>query len=137
MKKYIERIVLSGKKEDMDCLEDILLDSLCELKETNPEKYHKFKIKIIGMAHNFKIDKDLANEIVNDMKPKGKYWTEEQVFQLIGNQSYDMYVVMNSLANDYGEIIPLDDTDMYIELADAWIKDVDAAENKTWWYFVR
>lgn len=48
-----------------------------------------------------------------------------------------MYVVMNSLANDYGEIIPLDDTDMYIELADAWIKDVDAADNKTWWYFVR
>ena len=40
MKDYIDKIVKNGKQEDMDCLEDILIDSLYSIKEND---YRKFK----------------------------------------------------------------------------------------------
>ena len=36
--------------------------------ESHPEMYKKYKKKIMGMAYNYEIDKDLAHEIVEDMK---------------------------------------------------------------------
>ena len=47
-----------------------------------------------------------------------------------------MYIVMNSLYNDYGNIINKDDVNTYIRLAHAWLDDEDGKNNKVWWYFV-
>lgn len=47
-----------------------------------------------------------------------------------------MYVVMNSLANDYQDIISLEDAETYIKMAHAWLDDVDQKEHKLWKYFV-
>ena len=137
MRKYLEKIIKSEKPEDMKCLEDMFLDLLCELKEIDNEKYHKFKTKIIGMAYNYTLDSELAHDIVDSMRPHGEVWSIETVRSLTNSQSFDTYVVMNSLANDYSDIISVEEVDTYVKLTDAWINDIDAEENKTWWYFVR
>lgn len=139
MKLYIDKIVERGKKEDMDCLSDILIDLLYELKERDYNEFKKYKNKIKGMAYDYKIDEDLAVEIVSDMTPLGEYWNMDTIRSVVGNVDNlcDVYVVMNSLANDYKDVISLDDVDKYVGMTKAWIMDEDAPKNKVWWYFIR
>lgn len=91
------------------------------------------------MAYNYKVNDELAHDIVKDMKPLGEYWTKEQIIGVVGNISDidSVYLVMNSLANDYKDVISLDDVDAYVKMTDAWINDIDGHENKVWWYFVK
>lgn len=140
MKEYIEKIVQIGKPEDMDCLSDILVDLLYEVKETNYDEFKKYKKKIKGMAYDYKIDEELAHEIVEDMKPLGEYWNKETVASVIGNDNHrleDMYVVMNSLVNDYQSVVNQEEVETYIKMAHAWLDDVDGKQNKVWWYFIK
>ena len=91
------------------------------------------------MAYNYQIDEYMAHEIVEDMKPLGEYWNMNTIKSVIGNDNHrleDMYVVMNSLANDYQDIISLEDAETYIKMAHAWLDDVDQKEHKLWKYFV-
>ena len=90
------------------------------------------------MAYNYQIDEELAEDIVKNMKPLGEYWNMETIASVIGNNHRveDMYVVMNSLVNDYQNVVSRDDAETYVKMADAWIDDVDGKENKIWWYFV-
>ena len=139
MKEYLAKIVSIGKPEDMDCLGDILIDSLCEMKEYDHNKFRKYKNKIKGMAYEYKVDAELAHEIVEDMKPLGEYWNMETVASVIGMDTHrleDMYVVMNSLVNDYCEIINPEETTTYINMAHAWLDDIDGKEHKVWKYFI-
>lgn len=140
IKKYIEMIVNNGKQEDMDCLSDMLNDVIYSMKETHYEKYKKYKNKLYGMAYNYTINKEMAEEIVENMKPYGELWDMETIRSVINNNNYrleDMYVVMNSLYNDYGNIIDKENVDTYINMAHAWLDDVDAKEHKVWWYFIK
>ena len=139
IKLYIDKIVENGKREDMDCLSDMLIDLLYDLKERNYTEFKKYKNKLKGMAYDYKIDEDLAIEIVSNMTPLGEYWDIDTIRSVVGNidNIYDVYVVMNSLANDYKDVISLDDVDKYVGMTKAWIMDEDAPENKVWWYFVR
>lgn len=136
LKKKIMK-VKNGKQEDMDCLEDILSDALRDLKEVKYDNYKKYKNKIKGMAYNYKIDEDMAYEIVENMTPLGEYWDMETIKNATGSDSYDMYVVMNSLANDYSNVINPEEVNTYINMANAWLNDEDAPKHKVWWYFVR
>lgn len=139
IKKYVDKIVQNGKQEDMEELGDIFSDVMHELKEYNKSDYMEYKHKLCGMAYNYQIDNEMAHEIVEDMKPLGEYWDMETVKSVIGNTSHslaDMYVVINSLANDYSSIISLEDTDTYVKMAYAWLDDVDAKEHKVWKYFI-
>lgn len=139
VKLYIDKIVENGKHEDMECLSDMLVDLLYDLKERNYNEFKKYKNKLKGMAYDYKIDEDLAIEIVSDMTPLGEYWSMDTIRSVVGNidNLCDVYVVMNSLANDYKDVISLDDVDKYVAMTKAWIMDEDAPENKVWWYFVR
>lgn len=140
MKKYLDLIVNNGRKEDMDCLGDILIDSLYKLKEYDYDDFKKYKNKIIGMAYNYTIPDEMAVEIVEDMKPLGEYWNMDTINSVIINNPHrpvDMYVVMNSLANDYSNVISTEEVDLYIKMANAWIDDIDSKEHKIWWYFVK
>ena len=139
MKEYLDRIVATGSKEDMDCLGEILIDSLYEMKESDHSKYKKYKNKIKGMAYNYQLDKELAYEIVEDMKPLGEYWNMETIASVIGNDNHrleDMYVVMNSLVNDYQNVVSPDEVETYIKMAHAWLDDIDGKEHKVWKYFM-
>ena len=44
---------------------------------------------------------------------------------------------MNSLVNDYSNVIKPDEVETYINMAHSWIDDVDGKPNKIWWYFVK
>lgn len=139
IKKYIKMIVDNGNPQDMECLSDMLSDVIYLLKDEHYDTYKKYKNKLEGMAYDYKINEELAKEIVEDMKPLGEHWDMQTVRNAIGNDMHrleDMYVVMNSLANDYSQIISLEDTEAYINMAHAWIDDVDAKKNKVWKYFV-
>lgn len=139
MSEYIDKIIANGKKEDMECLKDIFTNAMSELKDINPSKYKEYKIKLKGMAYNYEIDEELAKEIVSNMKPLGEYWSIEEVSNANGEDNHrieDVYIVMNSLANDYKDVISLDDTDTYVRLARAWLDDEDGKEHKVWKYFV-
>lgn len=139
IKTYIEKIVQNGKQEDMECLKDIFVEIMCELKSDNVDDYKRFKTKIKGMAYGYQIDEELAKEIVSKMRPLGEYWSMETISNVIGNDShglYNMYVVLNSLANDYKDAINLDDTETYVKLAHAWLDDEDGKEHKLWKYFI-
>ena len=114
-------------------------EEINKLKEYNKEDYMEYKHKLCGMAYNYQIDKDLAHEIVEDMKPLGEYWNMDTVASVIGNDAHrleDMYVVMNSLANDYQNVVSLDSADTYVRMAHAWLDDVDQKEHKLWKYFI-
>lgn len=140
MREYIEKIVANGKQEDMECLSEILTKSLYKMKETDYDEFKKYKIKLKGMAYNYQIDDELAKEIVEDMKPLGEFWDMETIKSVIGSDIHrleDMYIVMNSLVNDYQNVISSDEVETYIKMAHAWLDDVDKRENKVWWYFVK
>lgn len=140
MKEYLRMIIKNGKQEDMECLGDIMIDALYEMKESNYEKFKKYKNKIKGMAYDYKVDKELSKEIVEDMKPLGEYWNMETIASVIQNDTHrleDMYIVMNSLVNDYQNVVSTDDVETYIKMAHAWLDDVDGHNNKVWWYFVK
>ena len=139
IRKYIEKIGENRNIEDMKKLGDMLADIIYSTKESHPDLYKKYKTKLIGMAYNYQIDKELAHEIVEDMKPLGEYWSMETIASVIGNDTHrleDMYVVMNSLANDYQNVVSLDNAETYVKMAHAWLDDVDAKEHKLWKYFI-
>lgn len=139
LKEYINKIIEKGKNEGMECLKDILVGSLLELKENKPEEFKKYKIKLLGMANDYEIDEEMAKEIVKDMKPLGEYWNIDTVANAINGDTHrlaNMYVVMNSLANDYQGVINLEEVDTYINMAHAWLDDEDAKPHKAWNYFV-
>ena len=132
MRKYLDMIIEKGNQEDMDCLGNMLRELIYE----SPKK-DKYIMKLKGMAYDYKLDAELSKEIVDDMKPLGEYWNREQITSVTGDMGCDMYVVMNSLANDYSSVIPLENVDTYVKLAKAWLNDEDAKEHKVWWYFVK
>jgi len=132
MKQYLDMIIANGKQEDMDCLGEMLIKLISE-----SENSKKYKNKIIGMAYNYSIPDEMAYEIVNDMKPRGEVWNKDTISSVVGFTSNDNYIVMNSLANDYGDVIPMDNVDTYVKMTTAWLNDVDGHPHKTWWYFVK
>lgn len=140
IRKYIEKIGEKKNVEDMNKLGDMLAKIIYDTKDSHPDIYKKYKTQLIGMAYNYEIDKDLAHEIVENMKPLGEYWNMDTIASVIGNDNHrleDMYVVMNSLANDYQNVVGLDDAETYVKMAHAWLDDIDGHDNKVWWYFVK
>ena len=100
IKEYIEKIVENGKTEDMKELSDMLDEAIIKVKLTEPKCYKKYKLKLMGMAYGYKFDYDMAEEIVDDMKPLGEYWDMETTTKVRKDYSLDVndcdfYIVMN------------------------------------------
>ncbi len=138
IKEYIAKIIANGNH--IEELSDMFDDAIIKLKEYNPECYKKYKLKLLGMANNYKFDKDSAKEIVEDMKPLGEVWTMSTTNSIksqygINADDYDFYIVINSLVNDYYNIISKDDVEIYVKMANAFINDEDAKKDKVWTYF--
>lgn len=140
IKKYIEQIVSKGKQEDMDKLSDMLSELIYMMKEPHNEMYKKYKMCLYEMANGKILDEDMAMEIVEKMKPYSQHWdmnTTTQVkkeYGLNDIRDIDFYVVMNSLYNDYHSVLE-EDTEKYVKMAIAFIRDEDAEEGKIYTYF--
>lgn len=140
---YIEKIVNNGKPEDMEELSEILEDLMYIVKDYDEDCYEKYKMKLYGMAYNYKFTKEMAEEIVENMKPRAEIWDYETTIS-VKNQyglnninQEDFYLVINSLGNDYADVISIEEVDTYVKMAKAWIEDKDAKEDKTWIYFTK
>ena len=137
-KKLIKEIVEKGNTSDMEYLEEIMNDLLCELKDTNYTWYKNIELEMYKRLYGNHLNEDLARKWVNSMDnkdgTKGQHWTIEQTNPLAENLNrYDFYAVLNMMWSDYYN--PKFDTNTYIELAKDWINDSDVGDCKTLMYY--
>ena len=140
MREYIQKIVDGGDINEMKELSNMLMELMYEVKKTDEKLYHKYKMELYEMAYGKKLNEEMAEHIVENMKPVGMKWTMEQTtdvknkYGLADIDSVDFYVVMNSAYNDYHDLFQ-ENLDMYVKYATDFIKDEDAISDKVFVYF--
>ena len=69
IEEYIERIVDNGKIEDMQELSEMLEDTMEIIKDYDEKCYKEFEMKLYKMAYGNHLNKSMAQDIVNKMRP--------------------------------------------------------------------
>lgn len=140
IRKYIRKIVDDGSQQDMEKLADILEEVIEDMQEFDPQSYAKYEMCLYKMAYGEQLTEELAQEIVNKMKPYGMRWTldeSEKIQRDYGMENInpvDFFVVINSAFNDYRDLLQ-DDLSNYVKFTDAFINDEDAKKGKVFKYF--
>lgn len=141
IEEYIEKIVDNGKIEDMQELSDMLEDTMEIIKDYDKDCYKEMEMKLYKMAYGSHLNKSMAQDIVNKMRPFGKHWDYEETKNLQEQRGIndidpiEFFVVINSAYNDYKDIFS-EDIEGYIRFTIDFIKDEDAKPNKVFNYFV-
>ena len=148
IREYIDKIGENRKQEDMEKLGDMLAELICSLKESHHELYEKYKMELYIMAYGKVLNEEMAEEIVEHMKPFGEHWNMETTtkvknqYDLKDISDVDFYVTLNSKYNDNKDTVEkfLDEEeerlDMYVSLTKDFIKDPDAKKGKVFTYFM-
>lgn len=140
IEEYIEIIVQNGKLEDMEELSDMLEDTMEIIKDYDKECYKEMEMKLYKMAYGNHLNKTMAEEIVNKMRPYGKRWSIEETRQMqeqrgISNVSdVDFFIVINSAYNDYQNLFG-DNIEDYVRFTMDFIQDEDAKQDKVFLYY--
>lgn len=140
IEEYIEIIVQNGRLEDMEELSDMLEDTMEIIKDYDNECYKDFEMKLYKMAYGNHLNKSMAEEIVNKMRPYGKRWSIEETRQMqeqrgISNVSdVDFFIVINSAYNDYQNLFG-DNIEDYVRFTMDFIQDEDAKQDKVFLYY--
>lgn len=140
IEEYIEKIVDNGKIEDMQELSDMLEDTMEIIKDYDKECYKDFEMKLYKMAYGNHLNKSMAEDIVNKMRPFGKHWDYEETKNLQEQRGIndidpiEFFVVINSAYNDYKDIFS-EDIEGYIRFTIDFIKDEDAKKDKVFLYY--
>lgn len=138
-KHLIDKIVENGKKEDMKCLENIMIDLIDGLKIEDIEKYHKIEYKLYKLVYGEHLNEELSHKWVSSMKNKdgsvGGHWTLEQTNQYAGDiNKYDFYAILNKIYSVYYN--PKFDLSTYVDLAKDWFGEKDSSEGKALKYYM-
>ena len=148
VREYIRQIGERKNVEDMNKLGDMLADIIYDLKESHPDLYKRYKMCLYEMVYGKVLTRELAEEIVHDMKPYAEYWNYETTtnvknqYGLNDISEVDFYIVMNSKYNDNKDTVDkfiqneAHKLDMYVSLSKDFILDPDAKEGKVFKYFV-
>ena len=142
IEEYIEIIVQNGKLEDMEELSDMLEDTMEIIKDYDKECYKEFEMKLYKMANGNRLNRKMAEEIVNKMRPYGKRWSIEETRQMqeqrgLSNISdVDFFIVINSAYNDYQNLFG-DNIEDYVRFTMDFIQDEDAKQDKVFNYFTQ
>lgn len=139
IKKMLEVIIDKGKTEDMYKLNDMLDNLICDLKEQKPKLYKEYKKELYELAYGNVILEDKAMEIVENMLPYGEHFTMDDAKEIkeeysIKHSVSDVYLVVNSLYNDYHELLE-ENNDMYAKMTKLWLNDSDSVDDKVYEYF--
>lgn len=139
IKKMLETIIERGKVEDMYKLNDMLDELICDLKEQKPKLYKEYKMELYEIAYGNVILEDKAREIVEHMKPFKEHFSMENAKEIkedysIKHSVSDIYLVVNSLYNDYHEILD-ENNDLYAKMTKLWLNDADSVDDKVFQYF--
>lgn len=141
IEKIIKKIVDDGNVEYMHELSELLEDTLEIIQKYDDDCYKKIKMKLYIMAYGKNINKEMAEEIVNDMKPYGQHWNIEQTQQIqeqtgaMDINAIDFYIVANQGFNDYNNLYG-DDIEKIAIYVDDFVNDIDGKPNKVFWYFM-
>ena len=141
IERYIRKIVDDGDRREMEELSDILTEVIDIVRKYDEDCYREYKIKLYKMAYGNQITEDVAEDIVNDMRPIGQRWSISETEQMQRDYGLDninpvdFYLSMNMAFNDYRDIFG-DSLDMYIRFSKAFICDEDAKPNKILNYFI-
>ncbi len=137
---YIERIIEKGDIRDMNTLSDILEELMKVVKDYDTECYKKYEMELYKMAYGNTLSKELAEKIVDKMKPYGEKWTMNETMDIQERYGLDriksssFYVVLNSAYNDFNNLFG-EDLDMYVRYTEDFINDEDAVEDKVFIYY--
>ena len=137
MEEYIDKIIKQGTNEDMHCLKKILVKSLHEVEEHNPDMYKDFEMKLYILANGEVLTDEVKNEWVEHMEPKAK-WTKSEVESVINARGISIpvssaYVIMNMLYSDFKDVLGSgnDNTlNNYVNLMNLWYNDIDAEHSQ-------
>ena len=134
VREYIDKIGEKRKPEDMQELGDILSEVIYMTKESHPEIYEKYKIKLYIMANGHILTDDMKREWVSEMKPMAK-WTEEEVKSVVSQYGIRVpymsaFVIMNMLYSDMKSAFGSGDDEeslkRYLQGTNDWYFDEDA-----------
>jgi hypothetical protein len=133
---YLKEINFDHNK---DHLTDILDMLICHAKDTDRELYDHVESLLYEMAYGKKISKEMAEEWVKNMKPKGQHWTHEETTQAMHELGYSLepveyYVVANMMYNDYYNLVK-ENEPLALELAEDWLDDEDSKDCKLYEYW--
>ena len=137
---YIQKIIDNGNIEDMGELSDMLEDTMEIIKDYDGECYKKLEMKLYKMAYGEVLSRNMAEDIVANMRPYGMRWDYEEIkrmqeqYGLNNIRTVDLFVVANAGYNDYRDLLG-EDTDNYIKFSIDFIQDEDAKEGKVFKYF--
>lgn len=139
IKEMLAKIIDKGNIEDMYKLNEMLDELICDLKEQKPKLYKEYRKQLYELAYGNVILEDKAVEIVKNMKPYGEHYNMQDAKEIkedysIKHSVSDVYLVVNSLYNDYHDLLE-DNDEMYAKMTKMWLNDTDAVEDKTYLYF--
>lgn len=119
---------------------DIAMD---RLEKADPEAYDEAMLGLEKLA--YKINRDEAEKIVRNMRPKGQAWSYQQVVDAVKERGVtkdfcNWYLVMNMVYNDFMNTARAygaqNDVDFFFSLAKDFIEDPDARPLKVEKYFL-
>lgn len=147
-KETINDIIESDNKEMLKSLTKTLDTLMQYLYQNNYDLYKEIELDLYIATNGKKLNKDMAYEIIMNMKPYQMHWSLEEtesirdMYNLSDIRDVDFWVVMNSKYNDNKDtverFVPNDtekQLEMYVYLTRDFIKDKDAKEGKVFTYF--
>lgn len=143
MGRYCELIMKAVDKGMGEEAWAIAEDAMVKISRKDPALYDHIVDQLEQLA--YRIPKDEAERIVRTMRPKGQYWTYEQVMNLVKSKGVtgdwtNWYLVMNMVYNDFCATAKHfglhNDVDFYYHLAKDFIEDPDAKPMKVEKYFL-
>ena len=147
-KETINDIIESDNKEMLKSLTKTLDTVMQYLYQNNYDLYKEIELDLYIATNGKKLNKDMAYEIIMNMKPYQMHWSLEEtesirdMYNLSDIRDVDFWVVMNSKYNDNKDtverFVPNDtekELEMYVYLTRDFIKDKDAKEGKVFTYF--
>ncbi len=100
-----------------------------------------------GSAMYSGMSREMADEWMHDLEnedgSRGAHWSCDQTSNLLTQKKYDcdpieFYVAMNMLYSDYYKVAKkfnVNNTEFYADLAEAFLRDKDAADDKLMRYY--
>lgn len=114
-----------------------------EVARRDPNLYDELIAKMEHLA--YRIPKDEAERIVRNMRPKGQYWSLQQIREYLKTKGItencvNWYLVMNMVYNDFYDTARTfglqSDVEFFFSLAKDFIEDPDAKPMKVEKYFL-
>lgn len=128
---YVEKIINSGDNDKLKELGEITIEAIDIVKDYSKIDYKALEDELYELIEGKKLNKEMADEWVANMKPAAK-WTYEQIESVqkpYEIRPIDAYVLFNMLYSDMQEALGTGDTEdsiqRYINAVKGWYFDKD------------